>query len=242
MEEVAWWFREVGCDLLHELLLLLEFEAVVIGVLGTHCAEIASSDGFATGWPWPVTRVQSHTAIKFLHLLDGIVEHAGQISTGDFLAAGEVRSAHLSQKDSISRKKSYIFVGWVDELEAWTFEGVSRGVDEFDFDVSQSEQLAISALLDLESIDLPDSSGSHDNGHLELSMPREIIRMVMRQHDIFEHRMPILDIFLVGVNIKDGINKDTLLLRLDVVGEDGQFWGFELGEEEALAWLLGWDG
>lgn len=43
---------------------------------------------------------------------------------------------------------------------------------------------------------------------------------------------------LVGVDIVAGVYQEGLLFGLDIVGEDGQLGGFELGEVEALALVL----
>ena len=79
---------------------------------------------------------------------------------------------------------------------------------------------------------------THDNGNLELCVSRQVVGVIVGQEDIFKVGLPLFDELTINFNIKDGVNEYTLPVRLDVIGEDGQFTGLPLGHIEALSSLF----
>lgn len=66
--------------------------------------------------------------------------------------------------------------------------------------------------------------------------------MIMRQCHKLEVGLSFGDEFIVSVDIEDWINEETFLVGLDIVREDGEFWGLELGDVETITLLLSYQG
>ena len=186
--------------------------------------------------------VDSDWGIEFFQLLDGIVEHACQVSTCDVGGHCEIGSPHLSQENCVSREEADIFSCWIHQLEAGTLEGVAWGVDHSDFDVSKAEDLPISALMNFEGVDGSGGGWSHNDGSIELGMSWEEVGVVVGEEDVFEFGTSWVHELFVCFNIEDRIDEEALFVGLEVVGEDGEFWGFELADVETLAVLFGGKG
>ena len=59
--------------------------------------------------------------------------------------------------------------------------------------------------------------------------------MIVCQEHEFQFRSFGIHELVVGFNIKDRVDEDTLLLRLEIVGEDGKLRSFELPNVETLS-------
>ena len=224
------------------MLLAGKFEPVVVGILNSKSVKSSSSDRFAASWASTMAGVHSDWGIQFFQLLDRIEEHACQISTCDVGGYCEVGPSHFSQENCVSREEADIFSGWIHQLEAGTLEGMSWGVDNFDFDVTEAEDFSIGALVNLKGVDGSGGGWSHNDGSIKLGMPWEEVGMVVGEEDVFEFGTSWVHEFFVCFNIEDRIDEEAFFLGLEVVGEDGEFWGFELANVETLAVLFGGKG
>ena len=69
-------------------------------------------------------------------------------------------------------------------------------------------------------------------------MAGDVVGVVVGEQHVPEGGVALVDEVEVLLDIEDGVDEQALLVGLDVVGEDGQLGGFELGNVVALAALL----
>lgn len=87
---------------------------------------------------------------------------------------------------------------------------------------------------DFKSIDRSFGSRAHNNRNFKFSMSTNEIGMVVSEDNIFQSSTSFFEEFLVGQVVIGWVDDVGLCIGLDIVGEDGKHFGFELGDIDAF--------
>ncbi len=142
----------------------------------------------------------------------------------------EIRSPHLPEEDGIACKDTELFSVLVGKNKAGWLKRVPWSWDDSSFNFSDFELTVIRNLHNLELGDFPFGVGPHDDGDVELHMSGNKISMVVGEYNIFQVGPSLGDIVPVDEIVVGGVDDVGLTVRLNVVCEDREHAGFELGD------------